>query len=48
MTGLGKPFRKSIKKVKKLVEIKAQMPYVNKKPLAKNRNFVQTPFSHST
>ena len=30
------------------VKIKVQLPHVNKKPLARKRIFVQTPFSHST
>ena len=51
MNGLGKPFRKKIhseKIEKKTVKIKVKLPHVNKKPLAKKRIFVQTPFSHST
>ena len=50
MNGLEKPFRKKIrsKKLKKTVKIKVKLPRVNKKPLARNRIFVQTPFSHST
>ena len=33
---------------KKSVDIKVKLPHVNKKPLARKRIFVQTPFSHST
>ena len=29
------------------VKINVKKPHVNKKPLARKRNFVQTPFSHS-
>ena len=36
------------KKFKKRVKIKVKFPHVNKKPLAKERIFFQTPFSHST
>ena len=31
---------------KKTVKIKVKLPHVNKKPVARNRIFVQTPFSH--
>ena len=50
MNGLGKPFRKKSdpKKIEKTVKIKVKLPHVNKKPLARKRNFVQTLFSHST
>ena len=49
MNGLGKPFRKiPIQKLKKTVKIKVKLPHVNKKPLARKRIFVQTPFSHSS
>ena len=49
MNGLGKPFRKNpIKKSKKTVKIKVNSPLVNKKPIARKRIFVQTPFSRST
>ena len=49
MKGLEKPFRKkSDPKIKKTLKIKVKLPYVNKKPLARKRIFVQTPFSHST
>ena len=49
MNGLGKPFRKkSDAKNRKKIKIKMKLPHVNKKPLARNRIFVQTPFSHST
>ena len=37
-----------IKKIEKTVKIKVKLPHVNKKPLARKRIFVQTPFSHST
>ena len=48
VNGLGKPFRKKIrsKKSKKL-KIRVKLPHV-KKPLPRNRIFVQTQFSHST
>ena len=36
------------KKSKKTVKIVVKLPHVNKKPLARKRIFVQTPFSHST
>ena len=50
MNGLGKQFRKknAIQKIEKTVKIKVKLPHVNKKPLARKRIFVQTPFSHST
>ena len=50
MNGLEKPFRKKSnpKNRKKTVKIKVKLPHVNKKPLARKRIFVQTPFSHST
>ena len=50
MNGLGKPIRKKIrsKKSKKTVKFRVKLPHVNKKPLPRNRIFVQTPFSHST
>ena len=37
-----------IQKIEKTVKIKLKLPHVNKKPLARKRIFVQTPFSHST
>ena len=37
-----------IQKIEKTEKIKAKLPHVNKKPLARKRIFVQTPFSHST
>ena len=37
-----------IQKIGKTVKIKVKLPHVNKKPLARRRIFVQTPFSHST
>ena len=43
---IGKPFRKKLSE--KTVKIKVKLPHVNKKPLARKRIFVQTPFSHST
>ena len=47
MNRLGKPFRKkSDPKIEKTVNIKVKLPHVNKKPLARKRIFVQTPFSH--
>ena len=49
VNGLGKPFRKkSDPKIEKTVKIRVKLPHVNKKPLLRNRIFVQTPFSHST
>ena len=47
MNGLRKPFRKKSdpKNRKKTVKIKVKLPHVNKKPLARKRIFVQTPFS---
>ena len=37
-----------IKKIEKTVKIRVKLTHVNKKPLPRNRIFVQTPFSHST
>ena len=37
-----------IQKMDKTVKIKVQWPHMNKKPLARKRIFVQTPFSQST
>ena len=37
-----------IQKIEKTVKIRVKLPHVNKKPLPRNRIFVQTPFSHST
>ena len=37
-----------IQKIEKTVKINVKLPHVNKKPLARNRIFVQTPFSHSS
>ena len=50
MNGLGQPFRKKSdpKNEKTVKKIKVKLPHVNKKPLARKRIFVQTPFSHST
>ena len=39
---------KTYPKKSKTVKIKVKLPHVNKKPLARKRIFVQTPFSHST
>ena len=36
------------KKIEKTVKTKVKLLHVNKKPLARKRIFVQTPFSHST
>ena len=33
-------------KIEKKVKIRVKLPHVNKKPLPRNRIFVQTPFSH--
>ena len=49
MHGLEKPFRKkSNPKIEETVKTKVKLPHVNKKPLARKRIFVQTPFSRST
>ena len=49
MNGLGKAFRKiSDPKNRKIVKTKVKLPHVNKKALARERIFVQTPFSHFT
>ena len=40
--------KKSGPKNRKTVKIRVKLPHVNKKPLPRNRIFVQTPFSHST
>ena len=49
---IGKTFpfgkKNGSKKSKKIVKTKVKLPHVNKKPLARKRIFVQTPFSHST
>ena len=37
-----------IQKIEKTVKIRVKLPHLNKKPLPRNRIFVQTPFSHST
>ena len=34
--------------MEKTVKIKVKLPHVNKKPVPRNRIFVQTPLSHST
>ena len=48
MNGLENHLEKNpIQKTEKTVKIKVKLPHVNKKPLARKRNFVQTPFSHS-
>ena len=36
-----------IQKIEKTVKIKVKLPHVNKKPQARKRIFVQSPFSHS-
>ena len=51
MNGLAKPFRKknlSNNSRRPIQKIKVKLPHVNKKPLARKRNFVQTPLSHYT
>ena len=40
--------KKSDPKIEKTVNIRVKLPHVNKKPLPRNRIFVQTSFSHST
>ena len=45
---IGKTKKKSDPKNRKTVKTKVNLPHVNKKPLAKNRIFVQTAFSHFT
>ena len=40
--------KNAIQKIEKTVNIKVKLSHVNKKPLARKRIFVQTPFSHST
>ena len=40
--------KNSVQQIEKTVKIKVKLPHVNKKPLARKRIFVQTPFSHST
>ena len=46
---LSTPLKKTIyQKIRKTVKIKVKIPHVKKKPLARKRIFVQTPFSHST
>ena len=43
MSELGKPFlTKSDQKIKKKQKIDVKIPHVNKKPLARNVNLVQT------
>ena len=37
-----------IQKIETTVKIRVKLPHVNKKPLPRNRTFVQTPFPHST
>ena len=36
-----------IQKIEKTVKIRVKLPHVNKKPLPRNRIFVQTTFAHS-
>ena len=38
----------SIQKIEKTAKIKVKLPHVNKKPVARKRIFVETPFSHCT
>ena len=47
---IGKTISKKnpIQKIENTVKIKVKLPHVNKKPLARKRISVQTPFSHST
>ena len=46
---IGKTLEKNpIQKIEKTVKIRVKLPHVNKKPLPRNRIFVQIPFSHST
>ena len=47
---IGKTISKKnpIEIIEKTVKIEVKLPHVNKKPLARKRIFVQTPFSHST
>ena len=47
---IGKTISKKspIQKIEKTANIKVKLPQVNKKPLARKRFFVQTPFSHSS
>ena len=47
---IGKTIQKKSdpKKKRKNSKIKVKLPHVNKKPRARKRIFVQTPFSHST
>ena len=39
--------KKPTQKIEKTVKITVKLPDLNKKPLARKRIFVQTPFSHS-
>ena len=49
MSALDHPFlKKIISKNFERKQINFKMLHVNKKPLTRKRNFVQTPFSHST
>ena len=49
MNRSGKSLRKKIRSKKsKKAKIKVKLQHVNKNPLARKRNFVQTPCSHST
>ena len=47
---IGKTIYKKnpIQKIEKTVKIRVKLPHVNRKPLPRNRIFVQTPFSQST
>ena len=40
--------KNAIQKIENTVKLKVKLPHVNKKPLARKRIFVQTPFSYST
>ena len=44
MNGMGILFRKKLEPKKSAVKIEVQLPHVNKKPLARKRIVVQTPF----
>ena len=47
MNELEKPLKNPLQKTeKKTVKIKVELPHVNKKSLARKRNFFPTPFSH--
>ena len=46
--GKNHSVKNPIQKIEKAVTTRVKLPHVNKKPLARKRIFVQTPFSHST